>query len=378
MRLLKRLEIKGLLNRREFLKSTTNRSFQALFSFSILSNFYCKSKIPAMPKRILGRTNLSVSLLGFGCTQVKDKAVYQHAVDLGINYFHMGDRDPTYNLDACEALLPYRKKIIIAYMSHPKPSKVLLLEDLDNFLKQSGIEYLDIWFVITPNPQVLGEFNEAVKTVQQAGKIRYAGISTHNLNRDVTSLISSHSIIDVVMMSYNYLSPPADGEVLTKLYDSGLGITVMKPLAGKFYENTTSQPGPLLRWLASDNRIHTIPVIMNTIEQVEQNVAAIKQSITVEDHKILKTMFSYNSQRFCRMCGTCVGKCPKELAVSDLIRTAMYLEGYKDEKLARSNFLIIPEKKRKISCDTCEQCSVICPHGVAIPARIFIIKQWLS
>jgi predicted aldo/keto reductase-like oxidoreductase len=55
-----------------------------------------------MPKRVLGRTKLSVSLLGFGCTQVKNKAVYQRAIELGVNYFHMGDRDPAYNPDQVE------------------------------------------------------------------------------------------------------------------------------------------------------------------------------------------------------------------------------------------------------------------------------------
>jgi len=95
------------LNRRYFLKTAIKKSIGTILGLSILSNYRCKSNLIEMSKRVLGRTKLSVSLLGFGCTQVKDKAVYQRAVELGINYFHMGDRDPTYNLDACAALLPY-------------------------------------------------------------------------------------------------------------------------------------------------------------------------------------------------------------------------------------------------------------------------------
>jgi len=363
-------------NRRDFLKTASTKSIGTVFGFSILSHIHCNLNSVKMPKRILGRTKLSVSLLGFGCTQVKDKAVYQRAIELGINYFHMGDRDPTYNLDACAALLPFRKKINIAYMSHPKASRAILLEDLDNYLRQSGFGFLDVWFVITPRSEVLDEFHEAVYIARKAGKIRWAGITTHNLDQDVAKLTLPESPIDVVMLTFNYLSPPEHSKKLGELHNAGLGITPMKPLAGKFYETTTNKPDALLRWLTADNRIHTIPVIMETVEQVEQNVAAVKQSLSEKDRELLQAMVYYNSPRFCRMCGSCEGKCPKGLAVSDLIRTAMYAEGYRDLSLARSNFLSIPEKSRRISCHECERCSVLCPNGVAIQERICKIKEW--
>ena len=367
----------NILNRRNFLKSVTNSSIGAVFGFSILSNINCNSNSHEIPKRVLGRTKLSVSILGFGCTQVKDKAVYQRAIELGVNYFHMGDRDPTYNLDACAALLPFRKQIKIAYMSHPKSSQAILLEDLDSYLQQSGFGYLDVWFVITPRPEVLNEFYEAVNIARRAGKIRWAGITTHNIDHDIVSLTLPESPIDVVMMTYNYLSSTDDSKKIDKLHTADLGIIPMKPLAGKFYEKTAKKPDALLRWLAADERIHTFPVIMNTIDQVEQNVAAVKQSFSEEDRGLLQTMVSYNSQRFCRMCGTCEGKCPEGLAISDLIRTVMYIEGYRDINLARSNFLLIPENRRQISCIKCDHCSVICPNGVDIRRRISRIREWL-
>jgi len=377
MKYIEKLKFNDSLSRRNFLKVATNKGIGTLLGLSVLVDSNCKFNSTEMPNRVLGRTKLSVSLLGFGCTQVKDKKVYQHAIELGINYFHMGDRDPTYNLDACAALLPYRKKIIIAYMSYPKASRTQLLDDLDNYLKQSGFGYLDVWFVITPRPEVLNAFHEAISIAYQAGKIRWSGITTHSLDRDVKILTTQDSKVDVVMMAYNYLSPPAHSDILGKFHHANLGITPMKPLAGKFYQRTINKPDPLLRWLADDTRIHTIPVIMNTIEQVDQNVAAVKLPISQEDLDVLQTLYVYNSQRYCRMCGACNGKCPKQLSVSDLVRTAMYSEGYKDIELARSNFLSIPKNNRKISCETCDQCLVICPNGVAIKERICGVKELL-
>lgn len=367
----------NLSNRRDFLKTAANNSIGTILGFSFLSHLNCKSNGIKMPVRVLGRTKLSVSLLGFGCTQVKDRAVYRRAVERGVNYFHLGDRDPAYNLDACAALFPFRKKINISYMSHPKASRTMLLEDLDNFLQQSGFGHLDVWFVITPRAEVLNEFNEAVRKARKAGKVRWAGITTHNLDQDIENLTAPESIIDVVMMTHNYLSPPGQSEKIGVLHDAGLGITPMKPLAGKFFEMTTHQPDSMLRWLAADSRIHTIPVIMNTIDQVEQNVAAVKTPLTTSDRKILQTMFAHNSSRFCRMCGACAGKCPKGLSVSDLVRTGMYVEGYADIKRARINFATIPQENRQISCNKCDQCSVICPNGVAVQEQICKVKEWL-
>ena len=189
------------MKRRAFFRTTVNGSIGTMLGLSALSNFNCKSNEREMPKRIFGRTNLNVSLMGFGCVHVKDKAVYQRAVELGINYFHLGDIDPTYNLDACSALLPYRKELIIAYMSHPKASRTLLLEDLDNFLRQSKLGYLDLWFVITPTGEVLNEFSEAVNIAGKAGKIRFGAMTTHNLNQDYEIITAPGSVTDVDKMS---------------------------------------------------------------------------------------------------------------------------------------------------------------------------------
>jgi len=366
-----------MLDRRVFLKKATG-GVSTIICYPLLSSLHCASESSDMPKRLLGRTGLSVSLLGFGCTQVKDKAVYRRAIELGVNYFHLGDRDPAYNLEACSVLLPQRKKINIAYMSHPKDSRAILMEDLDNFLYQSGFGHLDMWFVITPRPEVLSEFCEAVTLAREAGKIRWAGITTHSLDRDVELLTGVESPIGAVMMAYNYLSPPEHRAVLDRLHRAGLGITPMKPLAGRFYEQTANKPDALIRWLAADQRISTIPVIMTTTEQVEQNAAAVEQPLSEEDNETLRVLTAYNSERFCRMCGDCSGKCPEGLAVSDLIRTAMYAEGYRDLHMARTTYFAIAEKNRRISCTRCEQCSIDCPNGVNIKDRISKIEGLLA
>lgn len=363
------------ISRKTFIKTSSKLGLGTMLSISILPNLRCGSPEPEMPKRVLGKTGLEVSLLGFGCVQVKDRMAYRQAIDCGINYFHMGDRDPTYNLVACEELIPYRKKVHVAYMSHRTDSKDIYLKDLDNFLKESRLGYLDVWFVICPGPEELNAFEEAAIEGVKAGKIRYTGITSHALKRDVEVFTSSDSSIDVVMMAYNYLSPPEHVDILDRFSNAGLGITPMKPLAGKFFGDNASDPSPLLRWVVKDERVHTLPVMMTSADQVRNNKTAIMNSYFAEDEARLKEQYAYHSCRFCRMCGSCEGICPRGMAVSDLVRTAMYVEGYKDVAMAKANFTVIPKVRRQITCADCSQCQVSCPNGVAIKDRLLALND---
>ncbi|MBN2522647.1 MAG: aldo/keto reductase [Bacteroidales bacterium] len=367
-------------NRRRFLKTTGFNSLKAFIGLSLLPDFGYKLDPSKMPRRILGRTNMSVSLLGFGAAHNKDKTVYPRAIELGINTFRVAGPDSPIGFISYEALLPFREKIHLAFTSLnvSNATHSFYLEDLDNFLKQSKMKYVDIWYIAVPDPDVLIEFSEAVNIARKAGKILWSGISTHNVKRDSVRLLSPDSPIDVVMMTYNYLSPKCDSDFLNQFHQAGLGIMPMKPLAGNFLKKPVDRPDPLIRWLAADERIHTITVMMNSIEQLEQNVSALQLPFSEEDQKLLQNLYSYNSSRFCRMCGTCEGRCPNGLNVADLVRISMYREGYHDEKLARFNLSLIPERNRQIICDKCDQCVINCPNGVAIQKQIGLIKDWLS
>jgi predicted aldo/keto reductase-like oxidoreductase len=339
-----------------------------------------------MPKRVLGRTKLAVSLLGFGVGPVIDPAVYRRAVELGVTYFHLGfdkysiklEPPEKYNRQALAALKPLRKRITVSYMTTVRSTKDELLADLDDFLAASGFGDIDVWFVCCPSPDLLEEFGEAMEVARTAGKARWAAMATHGLERDVPIMVAPDSAIDVVMMGYNFASSPKIKESLAKLHAAGLGITPMKPLAGRFYKDATDSPAPLLRWLAADDRVHTIPVGMTTIEHVEQNAVALQQPISDKDRKALEGLLAHTSPRLCRLCGNCDGRCPRGLAVSDLVRTAMYAEGYGNLRMAQSHFAAIPASRRRVACADCPTCLVQCPNGVAVRDRILRAQALLS
>lgn len=337
-------------------------------------------------KRLLGRSKLSVSLLGFGVLHVQDPGLYRRAVECGISYFHFVEDKNTrarlapaaHNLAACSALQAYRQDLVISYMTVNRSSGSVMLRDLDEFLRESGFGHLDIWYVCCPSPEQFDDFCAAFAEARRAGKARYAAISTHRLAEDMGRLTAAGSPIDVVMLTYNYTASAEDRARLANLSAAGLGIVPMKPLAGRFDEPTMRQPGACLRWLAADHRVHSLPVAMQSIEQVDQNVAALQRPLSDEDRGSLVASLPYVSPRFCRMCGTCDGACPHGLAVSDLVRVAMYLEGYQDRALARFQLESIPAPRRRGSCHNCSHCPVVCPNGVAVRDRVLKAQELLA
>ncbi|MBE0544260.1 MAG: aldo/keto reductase [Verrucomicrobia bacterium] len=345
-----------------------------------------RSQAGGLRKRILGRSKLSVSLLGFGVLHVTDPVLYQRAVNRGVTYFHFVEDENTrnrlapdiHNLGACAALRPFRRDLVVSYMTVQRSSKAVMLHDLDGFLHGSGFGHLDIWYVCCPTPGQWDDFCEAFTEARQAGKARYAAISTHRLAEDMERLTTADNPVDVVMLTYNYTCSADDQARLVKLHAAGLGVVPMKPLAGRFYDATTDRPDACLRWLAADPRVHSLPVAMQSAEQLDENIAALQQPLSEEDRRRLTASLSHVSPRFCRMCGACDAACPNGLAISDLVRVAMYLEGYRDPGLARLQLESIPTPRRRVSCHGCAQCSVVCPNGVAVRDRILKAQEIMT
>ena len=106
-----------------------------------------RSRAGGLQKRVLGRSKLSVSLLGFGVLHVTDPVLYQRAVDRGVTYFHFVEDQNTrnrlspdvHNLGACAALRPFRRHLVASYMTVQRSSKAVMLQDLDGFLHDSGV-----------------------------------------------------------------------------------------------------------------------------------------------------------------------------------------------------------------------------------------------
>ena len=104
--------------------------------------------LPEIPRRRLGSTGLTTSALGFGCAPgVKNAALYRRAVDLGVTYFHVGDRDPKFDRDVIRILQPVRRRIVLGLMTLAVNTTG---PAIDSMLADTGVGAIDVWYLISP------------------------------------------------------------------------------------------------------------------------------------------------------------------------------------------------------------------------------------
>lgn len=332
----------------------------------------------ALQYRTLGKTGLRVTTVGYGTMITSDPSVIARAVDMGINYF---DTARNYQNGQNErmvgaALGARRKDILLASKSNDDPSTGPgILAEIDTSLKELRTDYLDVWHLHGLDKPVLitDELVEAMRKAKKQGKIRFAGVSTHNLPAIVDRVIEAK--IEVVQAPYNFASAASYGPALHKLHQAGVGLIAMKVMAkadggGARPLRPANFACAALKWAIKNPAIATTVPSMTDIDQLQENFRAMSERLTDAESKILVARLEEIGPYFCRMCGRCQGQCPKGLPVSDLVRFAMYADGYGQFQLGRERYLRMSAEHQNVRCGDCETCAVQCPNGVHVAARL--------
>jgi len=338
---------------------------------------------PQLSYRILGKTGLKVTSVGFGCMITSDASVIERAADIGITYF---DTARSYQHGNNErmvgaALKRKRKDLVLSSKSDGR-DKNTLLRDLDTSLRELGTDYLDIWFLHGRDraSDASDEMFEAQQVAKQQGKTRFTGVSTHKA-KDMIPFLVKKNAVDVVLTTYNFTMGKAMGEVLEQASDAGMGVVAMKVMAGgyrpgnprrAFYPQLTRDGALLaaLKWVLKNPKVNTTIPSMTDMDQLDENLKAMAGPFTEVEEKLLAQQLERIAPLYCRMCGDCDGACSQGLPVADLLRYLTYAEGYGQFSLGREHFLALPEKITAVRCRDCAHCTVSCPHGVQVVSRM--------
>lgn len=332
----------------------------------------------AVQYRVLGKTGLKVSTVGFGCMITSDPTVIARAVDLGINLF---DTSRGYQSGQNErmvgAALGAKRKDIILTSKVDAKDKAGALAELETSLKELNTDHLDVWHLHGKNSpaDISDDLLDAQRTAKQQGKIRFIGVSTHNLPAIVDRIIATK--VDVVQPQYNFASDASYGPAIEKLSAAGVGLVAMKVMARARGRGGAAQPqrpatfpAAALKWAIKNPGIATTVPSMTDMDQLQQNFRAMAEQFTDADSKILTASLEEIRPYFCRMCGRCQGQCPKGLPVADMVRFVMYADGYGQFALGRESFLRIAAEHRQVRCGDCTTCAVRCPNGVTVQERL--------
>ena len=322
-----------------------------------------------MEYRILGKTGLKVSRMGFGGIPIqkidaeRTKILMQQLLDAGVNYI-----DTARGYTVSEEFLGYalegvRDRFVLATKSMAR-TKEEMARDIDISLKNLRTDYIDLYQVHNPNmvqlEQVLapGGALEALMEAKEAGKIGHIGITAHAL--EVFERALELPWVETIMFPYNIVETQGE-KLMEKCREKNIGFIDMKPLAGGALEDATLA----LRFLGSNDAVTVVIPGMAEPKEITQNIVAMENSapLSEEDlHKIEEIRRTLGTE-FCRRCNYCA-PCTVGISIPNMFLFEGYLSRYGLESWARSRYDSM--EKTASDCIGCGVCETRCPYELPI------------
>jgi len=252
-----------------------------------------------LPRRILGRTGVPITLFGLGGEGVlrtygEERAaarVITRALDQGVNYC---DTAPAYagSLDYYGATLGERRKdIFLASKTHDR-TRDGSLKLLDASLKRLRTDHLDLWQLHDLRTQedldeifAKGGALEALIRAREEGRVRHIGITGHHDPQILVDAMGRFQF-DTVLVALNAADIHRTSFIKTVLPEAarhGLGVIAMKTCA----QGAMLKPGGLkmdeaLGYVLSlENVCHAI-VGCTTEAEVDDNARIVREFKTFE------------------------------------------------------------------------------------------------
>jgi len=295
-------------------------------------------------KRVLGRTGLEVSLLGFGGFHLleipteKARSLLNYYLDQGGNYIETaadyGDGESERKIGG--VIAQRRDELVLATKTSSR-DKGGAKADIERSMKNLQTDYLDLIFMHAVGTheelkEILnpGGAMEAVRELQKAGKIGYVAISMHGQPDTLIEAIKTDEI-DVVMATLNYFDrfnfPKLEGELIPLAQENNIGLICMKPIADGFLWRSAKQA---FRYSFS-LPVSMVVTGMNSEEMVKVDIDFANNFVqmTQEEKEKLFKEASELGNYICRQCGSCDDVCPEGVNIREIFK----LEGYYDRQM---------------------------------------------
>ena len=339
--------------------------------------------------RTLGKTGMRVPVIGMGILSAGTPGLIRAALDAGITHF-----DST----ASQPLQMLNEKMIGEVMKgRPRESfiygtKIHLHQDYSTGLFKSGateseftrkldtalqtlqMDYVDIVYHHGISRRESAFYEPAMNAMakaKRAGKTRFLGMTTHaNVPEAVHAAVDS-KFFEVVMASYNPRQSNVKEvkEAIARAAGAGLGVVAIKVIRG----NVNPNQGPVnartsLKWVLQDTNVHATVPGFGSFEEMNTDLSVMEDlSMTEAEHNDLAKEASA-SGLFCQGCGQCLGQCRGEVPIPELMRSYMYVYGYREPMLAH-NVLASMEFPRNV-CRDCSLCPVVCQNGWNVREKV--------
>ena len=217
-----------------------------------------------MQKRILGKSNLEVSAIGFGCmgldfgyaTKVSRQegvTLIRTAYERGANFFDTAEVYGPFTNEQMlgEAVAPFRDKVVIATKFgfnivdgkqsglNSRPGHIR--EVCDASLKRLGVEVIDLFYQHRVDPNVpIEDVAGAVGELIRAGKVKHFGLSEPGAQ----TVRRAHAVQPVTALQNEYslwTRGPESNGILVVCEELGIGLVPYSPLGKGFLTGAMSK-----------------------------------------------------------------------------------------------------------------------------------------
>ncbi|MGE5554254.1 MAG: aldo/keto reductase [Betaproteobacteria bacterium] len=333
-----------------------------------------------MNRRRLGRTGLTVSLLGLGgipiqrVSPAEAERVVAAALEAGVTFFDTARNYTDSEAKFGAALRPVREGVVLATKTLARTAEAARA-DLAESLRQLGTDYIDLYQLHNVKPawyeQLIGPGGalEALLRAKQEGAVRFLGITSHRPDLLLKAL--ELDIFDTIQVPYSYLDHGGVTDLLAAAERADVGVIAMKPLAGGALAEVA---GPALRFLANQPAVSVIIPGADSPEQVWDNLSAVDplRSLGPEEEEALARTAESLGKEFCHRCDYCQ-PCPAGIDIPMVFILEGYRSRYQMPEWAAQRYAQLDHKPGE--CRECGLCEQRCPYDLPIRERLRTIRK---
>ena len=322
-----------------------------------------------MEYRVLGKTGLKISRLGFGGIPIQKidaegtRKLMHQLVEAGVNYIDTARGYTVSEEYLGFALEGIRDKFVLATKSMAR-TKEAMAKDIDTSLKNLRTDYIDLYQVHNPGEKDLeqvmapGGALEALLEAKAGGKIGHIGITLHSV--DLFRKAVELPWVETIMFPYNIVETQGE-EWIAKCTENNIGFVCMKPLAGGAIEDAQTA----LRFIVSNPNVTVVIPGMADKSEIVQNVAATANTAPLSDTEQEKVaqIRAFLGTNFCRRCNYCA-PCTAGINISAVFLFEGYYSRYGLQEWATDRYAALP--KTASDCIGCGVCETRCPYNLPI------------
>ena len=326
-----------------------------------------------MAKIILGKTGLKIEKNGFGALPIQrvsfdeSAELVRKAYEHGINFFDTAraytdsEEKLNYAFKGFNDEFP-RESIIIASKTQGENRKDIE-KDINTSLDNLGTDYIDLYQIHNPSfcpteGDGSGAY-DALFDLYDEGTIRHIGFTSHKVELAEEAINSG--LYETIQFPFSYLTGPKELSIVEMARTHNVGFIAMKAMSGGLIGSSRAA-------FAYINHFDNVVPIwgVQKMSELDEFLSYMEENtqLDTELEKIIKKEREELQGDFCRGCGYCM-PCPQEIKIFVCARMSLWIRRFPSEPS------LTPESQemmKKIDdCTECGQCIGKCPYELNIP-----------